>query len=88
VLRHSLTKYGVLSRIDRIEKRQNILSGNPIAIPLSVDRCFVLERGPFRAIEKFYRPATPLPLPLYATAGSAGMAERKDFVPKSLCHCL
>ena len=41
-----------------------------------------LERASFQAIEKFYRPATPSPFPLYATAGGTGMAERKRFLSR------
>jgi hypothetical protein len=44
--------------------------------------CFVLERASLQAIKKYYRPATPSPFPLYATAGGKGMAERKSFCPE------
>jgi hypothetical protein len=42
----------------------------------------VLRRASFQAIEKFYRPETRSPFPLYETAGSTGMAERKDLSQK------
>jgi hypothetical protein len=43
---------------------QNFLSGKPFAIPLSVERSFTPNEALCQAIQKFYRPATPLPFPL------------------------
>ena len=85
VLRHSLTKYGELSRIDRIRKLdsrwpgQTFLSGNRFAIPLSVERVFCARTSLFSGDQKYYRPATPSPFPLYATAGGNqdGIAKKK-----------
>jgi hypothetical protein len=54
----------------------------PLPFPYLQRGCFVLERTSLQAIEKYYRPATPSPFPLYATAGGTGMAERKRFLSR------
>ena len=64
--------------------REHFLSGNASAIPLCGEGVFVLERTFFQAIEKYYRPASPSPFPLYATAGGTGMAERKRFLSRKV----
>ena len=59
--------------------RQNSCPEIPPPFPYLLRGCFVLERSSLQAIEKFYRPATPSPFPLYATAGEAsrdGRAKR------------
>ena len=68
VLRHSLAKYGELSRIDGIEKRwpQNGWDGkiscpeNPSAIPLSVERQFCIQMRLFDRRSKNFTVPHPL----------------------------
>jgi hypothetical protein len=70
------------SRPENRRAGHNFLSGKASAIPLSVERRFVPSEALCQAIQNFYRPATPSPFPLYATAGGTGMAERKNLLSR------
>jgi hypothetical protein len=73
LLRHSLTKYGDLSRIDQIEKPgpQIMAGAAKFLVRKTLPPFPYLLRGVlcrsgafFQVITKFYRPATPSPFPL------------------------
>ena len=94
MLRHSLTKCGELSRIEPIGKRcpkcrAKVLVGNPSAIPLSVEKVFCVRTSLSSGDRKILPSRDPLAISFICDSAEATvMAERKDFVPKGLSHCL
>ena len=95
VLRHALTKYGELSRIDRIKKPDPKMAEANFPVRKSLCHSLICREGVLcsneplsQAIENIYRPATPPAFPLYTTAEGTGMVERKRFLSRKASHCL
>ncbi len=69
--------------------RQNFLSGNPSAIPLSVEKVFCVRTSLSSGDRKILPSRDPLAISFICDSGRRrdGRA-KKILVPKGLCHCL